>query len=458
MTNRYLQIVVATVAMAITASSLTADTIVFDPDGSGNSPKVNLTTFQFGAGNTLYRGALPFTVGNTFQLLFHGQLNSVVNNAGVQLVPSGLNATGAVGAVSPFEITVVGSVTESVTNLNSNAPPRATFRLANTQAPNSFVELYYDGNQNANPLQGTGYNDGTLILRGTPLPSQPDVGTFSLTNPEPAPLPPFDSFVTNNYTNVTSVVGVGATKLAVVVTTVDSAFFVAPGNGDTGRQVHIGDIVTLDVSAATPFDKVDPSMRFTTAANSGNGSGPTPTATPLIGSSNGSGVDLQAQSLIATTINPPTTPTPTPTPTPGTTPTPTVSPTATPSTTPTPTATPTGVKVVISANKLQVREGNDVTITFTVKGATTHPAFNVNYSVAGNATLNTDYTLSGTPGVVTIPANALSASITLHSIADTVKEPNGEAAKIVLQPGTGYDLPAQDDAKRVSIIIVDPAT
>jgi hypothetical protein len=70
--------------------------------------------------------------------------------------------------------------------------------------------------------------------------------------------------------------------------------------------------------------------------------------------------------------------------------------------------------------------------------------------------LNTDYTLTGTPGQVTIPANVASATITLHSLTDTVKEPNGEAAKIFVAPGTGYLVPSQLDAKRASVFIKDP--
>jgi hypothetical protein len=103
-----------------------------------------------------------------------------------------------------------------------------------------------------------------------------------------------------------------------------------------------------------------------------------------------------------------------------------------------------------------VREGNDAIITFEARGATSHPAITVNYSVGGTALLNTDYTLSGTPGTVVIPANTASTSIILHANTDAVREPNGEAAKIIVEPGSGYDVPAQLDAKRVSVLILDP--
>jgi hypothetical protein len=104
-----------------------------------------------------------------------------------------------------------------------------------------------------------------------------------------------------------------------------------------------------------------------------------------------------------------------------------------------------------------VREGGeDAIITFSYKGPTLHPAVTVNYSVGGNAVLNTDFTLSGTPGMVTIPADTTSASITLHAIPDNVKEGGGEVAKVFIAPGTGYEVPTQQDAMRVSILILDP--
>jgi hypothetical protein len=453
--------------LAATAVSTNADTIMLDPDGGGNAPKLSLNTFQFGAGNSLFSGALPFTQGNTFQLLFQAQLNSIITETGAQIAPVGLNATGFVGGAAPYEITVVGSVTETVTNVNLT-PERALFRLTGTQSPDSFIELYFDPNHNANPLQGTGYNDGTLILRGIPLPPNADVGSFSQTNPQPSPAPNFDEFSANDYatagpggTNVTSVSGMGGTKMDVSITYVNPAFFVAPGVGDAGRQVQVGDIVTFAISHEAPFDKVDPSHTFDGTPNGGTGDGPTPSVTPNVGSENGTtGPDLQTQTLIASSIR-----SASPTPTPSITPTPTVTvtptPTATPTPTPTPTATPTptpnlAAKVTVSANRSQLQEGADAIITFHFKGPLSHPDITVNYSTGGNATLGTDYTLSGTPGMVVIPADGTSASITLHAIPDNVKEANGEAAKIFVEPGTGYEVPNQLDAMRVSLLILDP--
>ncbi|MFL6516367.1 MAG: hypothetical protein ACJ8M1_15210 [Chthoniobacterales bacterium] len=463
--NSLVRSLAATFLCLAVAASADADTIMLDPDGGGNAPKLSLGSFQFAAGNSLFSGALPFTVGNSFQLLFQAPLAAVVSETGALITPVGLNAPGSVGGTAPYEITVVGSATEKVTNVNLS-PERAVFRLADTQSGASFVEIYFDSNRNANPLQGTGYNDGTLILAGIPLPSTPDGGVFSQANPQPSPASDFDSFTHNEYasagpsaTNVTSISGIGATKLDVTITYVNPAFFVAPASGDAGRQVQVGDIVTLSISHETPFDKVDPSLRFDGTPNSGVGAGPTPSATPNVGAMNGnSGSDLQAQSMISSSIRT-ATPTPAPTVTPTPSPTVTPTPTPTPTASPTPTSTPNlGAKVVISANRAQMHEGGaDAIITFHYKGPTSHGAVTVNYSTGGNAVLNTDYTLTGTPGTVVIPANGTTATIVLHAIPDNVKEGGGEVVKIFVEAGTGYEVPAQTDASRVSILILDPA-
>jgi hypothetical protein len=82
----------------------------------------------------------------------------------------------------------------------------------------------------------------------------------------------------------------------------------------------------------------------------------------------------------------------------------------------------------------------------------THSALTVNYSTSGTATFNTDYTVSGTPGQVAIPANQASASITLHAVTDTQKD-SGETAKFLVGVGAGYQVGA---SPKVGVTILDP--
>ena len=116
------------------------------------------------------------------------------------------------------------------------------------------------------------------------------------------------------------------------------------------------------------------------------------------------------------------------------TPTPTPTPTATP--TPTPTPTPSQLTVTLSAAPTSIRSGGRSV--FTVSASTpASTAITVNYSMSGNAVLGQHYSLSGTPGQVTIQAGASSASVTLTvlSIGYT-----GKTATMNLSSGAGYTL------------------
>ena len=69
----------------------------------------------------------------------------------------------------------------------------------------------------------------------------------------------------------------------------------------------------------------------------------------------------------------------------------------------------------------------------------------VNYFMGGTATQGSDYTLTGTPGHVTVPAGQSSTTIALHSMADQLQERN-ETASLILTSGTGYKLPKRPKA------------
>ncbi len=67
--------------------------------------------------------------------------------------------------------------------------------------------------------------------------------------------------------------------------------------------------------------------------------------------------------------------------------------------------------------------------------------------MSGKATQGSDYTMSGTPGQVIIPAGSNSGSVTLSAIVDNVKEKK-EKATMTLQSGSGYDFPSIGKKKK----------
>jgi hypothetical protein len=69
----------------------------------------------------------------------------------------------------------------------------------------------------------------------------------------------------------------------------------------------------------------------------------------------------------------------------------------------------------------------------------------------GTALNGTDYTLNGPSGQVTIGAGQRSATVTLHSIADHVKERN-ETAVMALATDSGYKLPKRGAKATLNIL------
>ncbi|TRU78082.1 MAG: hypothetical protein EWV47_02600 [Microcystis viridis Mv_BB_P_19951000_S68] len=74
--------------------------------------------------------------------------------------------------------------------------------------------------------------------------------------------------------------------------------------------------------------------------------------------------------------------------------------------------------------------------TFTRSGVTTN-ALTVNYTLGGTATLNTDYTRTGTNNTVTFAAGSSTATVTVDPTADTTVE-SDETVALTLATGTGY--------------------
>ena len=63
----------------------------------------------------------------------------------------------------------------------------------------------------------------------------------------------------------------------------------------------------------------------------------------------------------------------------------------------------------------------------------------VHYMMQGNAILGTHYTLSGTPGQITIPAGRSSAAVTLTALRTKLNQ-GSQTATMVIAAGTGYKL------------------
>ena len=129
-----------------------------------------------------------------------------------------------------------------------------------------------------------------------------------------------------------------------------------------------------------------------------------------------------------------------------TTPTPIpASPTPTP--TPTPTATVAPQEAYVTASKSSVKKGQQAAFIVHLDPGPAVQPVTVFYSMSGSAALGSDYTLSGTPGQVTIPAGRSSAKVFLQARKSVKK-----TATMTLRPGSGYFLSGfADDVATIKI-------
>jgi len=259
--------------MAVLGFSAQAGTIEFNPTGSSSSPVMTIAGIDPGPGNALAVGAIPLTLGKTFQLYYQATVSDLITPNGLPVVPPGMS--------SSYQLTTVGSFTEVVTSLNASGT-LATFAVAPTQSANSFFELYYNPAVVANNLAGTGFNQGTLILAGKPSITAASIGVYSLsTTSTGSPVTtPLDQFISNHYPGISTVAGSGSAMLTADVTYLDPAFFKTPIS-----QLH------FNSSLVTSFDQVSPSALF-----AGLPGGGAPNITPDLGTINGfNGKDFQLQ-------------------------------------------------------------------------------------------------------------------------------------------------------------------
>ena len=119
--------------------------------------------------------------------------------------------------------------------------------------------------------------------------------------------------------------------------------------------------------------------------------------------------------------------------------------TSIPTPTPTPTATPTppsNTSVSLSVAPGSIRTGGTATFTISLSSAAS-TAVTVSYAMGGTATMGSNYSLSGTPGQVTIQSGASLATVTLTE--QTVGK-HGKTATMTLQAGSGYSLSSSNSA------------
>lgn len=223
---------------------------LIDLDGSGGATgAVNIGSFDWNFTSFLAQGGVQaisnFGSGCTsscdFNVLTHAQLSSVSNTSGNVISVGGLNTS--------YEITMIARYTETVT---AAVPGFAVFQT-NTSQP-IVLEIYFDPTPDSNALNGSGFNDGTLILSGSVIQSA--TGSFLVTNLTPELLD--QSADGNQYGTQQTIEGTGSSSsIAVGGLTVDPTFFI--------QALESFGLQFSNISIGLPFNSTNPSVCFNTS-------------------------------------------------------------------------------------------------------------------------------------------------------------------------------------------------
>ncbi len=241
----------------------TAHGFLFDPDGAGGVPAVDMDSFDVVQSSILNANgvtAIAEGVSAKLKSYSHGNISALIKDGAVAFFPG--------SGKHECEITIVLGLDTEIVGVDGNK-----FDSAYDPAGSlNFFEMWFDDTCNADPLAGTGFNDGTLIMSGrfTSLNS-----FFTVT--ETANLLPLDGLTTDNWEPVVTVSGNGsANNVRIRVESFDPAFF--PG-------LNSGDIITLSLqnySQSLPFTTTNPSELYAGAPG-----GAAPLLAPTIGANTG---------------------------------------------------------------------------------------------------------------------------------------------------------------------------
>ena len=220
------------------------EAVLIDLDGNGGlTGPVNIGSFDWNATSFLAQGGqtaiASFQAGTcanvscNFTVLSQGTLQGVNDPGGNPLVVNGLNTN--------YQITYVAKITETITSVVGT---QANF--ATVTGSTGFLNIYFSP-IDSSPINGSGFNNGTLILRGTSIGNS--TGNFTVSNGTATTMD--NSPNGNQYGSQQSITGSGRTDTIPI----DSLTL----NGDFFKQpLGTFGISYSNLSQSLPFDTVDP--------------------------------------------------------------------------------------------------------------------------------------------------------------------------------------------------------
>jgi hypothetical protein len=236
--------------------------VLFNPNGTGPSGAIDVGTFDWAQTSFVAVGGdtavTNFQNGCAqsceFTVYTQARLNGTNDQGNAPNTPAGLNKN--------FEITMVLGFNERVTTVvppGTSGQAVATFQAVPTGT--SFLEVFRDANVNANPLTGFGFNDGTLILKGTGITQTNGLFSVNLSAGGTPTIVPIDRFGSNEYTGQDTVTGQGGTGDFAIANLNPAMNYFTNGLGRFG-------VTMANISQTLPFVTVDPMDCFTSTQTS----------------------------------------------------------------------------------------------------------------------------------------------------------------------------------------------
>jgi hypothetical protein len=257
--------------LTTTCAVQAADSIIFDPDGTGSEGSIVVGSFDWTQDNALALDSTPQETGDDFTIALQASLGNFVAPDNSIITTTGLN--------TDYEITFQSVFEENVAlNLETlGVGNTANFLLAATQ-PTNFFNIYWDDLGDAagdasNPQTGEGYGDGTQILTAVLtanattffIPYTQDFCTGSCADGTFVPDGVLDTAAISDLDQsangdqqpgVGTVEGGGGGTLEADVTSQDSDFFLDP-------TVQLILDLFFNSSQVVPFEQIDPTGPIT---------------------------------------------------------------------------------------------------------------------------------------------------------------------------------------------------
>jgi len=243
--------VVMGLALALSwAAPAAADTILFNPEGTGAAGALTIDALDQAPGNALAQDITVLTA-------FPGQqftLNYQANLAAANLAGNQQFAQGDDGNFFTFAA-VFGEQVDFAFGIPGVTPVTLLFSEAAGYPLNAF-NMYATASAGSD-LAGTGFTTGQLILSGHMVDLFENF-TFEDTNPANAV--PLDQINNDDYPGVTTLEGIGNANIVIQIDFADQGYF--PGLNAGGTLTF----AITNTSIFAPFTAADPSAKFSSNA------------------------------------------------------------------------------------------------------------------------------------------------------------------------------------------------